>query len=378
MLEEKTFQDSASTRRHLSVNWLWLGLAAVVLAICPAFSLTKFAQTSSNSILAVELELVRVLKQQTPLERAYGLTFSPDGQFLGSAWQKVELLTSRRNFLGNGAIRLWSVTTGELVHTLQRDGDRLEDKLESVAFSPDGRFVASSSFVIGPSSINIWEVSTGTLLKTLPAKDSVRQLTFSPDDTMIAGACDDGSVYVWDTASGKLVRALKHPFIVVSVAFNPSDAKILAAGDYRQSVRIWDVSNGNQIRVLKSSPPSYGEAVAFSPDGRLLATGHVSGQLRVWDSRTWQTLWSAENPESAIGSVAFSPDGELLAATSGESSLGLWDPSKGRKLGSFDISDGSKSTRFARTSVAFHPRLPLLATSLSGDYLKVWKMNIKR
>jgi len=375
-------------------NSLWLRFSSAVVAIGSAFLIAILAigivrseekplpqkneQTARGPLSAVGLELVRVLKQQTPLERAYDVAFSPDGQLLGSAWQQVERQASLRNFLGNGTIRLWNVTTGELVRTLQQEVDRKNDELASVAFSPDGRLVAASSSVIGPSSIYVWELRTGTLLKRFPVKDSVRQLTFTPDGTMIASACDDGLVYVWDTATGKLVRTLKHPGIVVSVAFNPRDGKILAAGDYRQSVRIWDISNGNQIRILQSNPPSYGEAVAFSPDGQLLATGHASGQLRVWNSRTWQAVWSAENPKSEIGSVAFSPSGELLAATLGRSALRIWDPAKGGLLGSFDISDGSEPTRFAGTSVAFHPNLPLLATSLSGDYLKIWKINIQR
>ncbi len=342
----------------------------------------EWDSSGDSPIVAVQLELVRTIKQQTPTDRARGLAFSPDGTLLAAAWQQVEHNGAPPfKFTGNGSIRLWNVETGELVRTLKAAGDqRSNDMLEAVAFSPDGRTLAASTSVNGPSVVQLWDLGSGDLLDTLSAKDSMRKLTFSPDGELLAAACDDGSVHLWKTDTHQLVKTLKHPYIVVSVAFNPQNSAILAAGDYKQSVRVWNLTTGSQPRVLYSTPPSYGEAVAFSPDGKTLATGHANGDLITWGAGTWaksHTMrYQKPGDGTGIDSVAFSPDGKLLAAASGEEVLRFWDPDRGTILGTFDISDHSASTNYNSAVVAFNPRRHLLATTISGDFIQIWKLTV--
>jgi uncharacterized caspase-like protein len=335
--------------------------------------------TSGASIDAVHLELVRTLKQQTPLDRAFGVAFSPDGALLASAWQQVAHKGEPPlDFRGNGSIRLWDVSTGALVRTMQPAGEeRPDDEFASVAFGPNGRHLAASTSKIGHGAVSLWDVNTGKMLALANATGEFRHLTFSPDGSLIAAACGDGSVHIFDAGTLELLKVLKHPYIVVSVAFNPLDGWILAAGDYRQSVRVWDVLNGNSLRVLRSNPPSYGEAVAFSPDGKTLVSGHASGALISWDFRTGAMLWKTQFAGSGVDSIAFSPDGQLLAAE-GRSKLRVWDAAQHELLGTFDISDQSYSVSYEAAVVAFHPHQHLLATTIAGDSIQLWSFRIDR
>jgi WD40 repeat protein/murein DD-endopeptidase MepM/ murein hydrolase activator NlpD len=339
--------------------------------------------TGRGPIESVGLQLLLKIKQQTPLERVYGLAFSPDGQLLASAWQEVDHTANNTlAFKGNGSIRLWNVTNGELAQTLRPPGDqRPGDQYASVAFSPDGRLLAVSTFVIGPSTVQLWDVHNGTLLHTFSEKDALRRLAFSPDGHFLAAACDDGSVYVWNPETGDPIAQLKHPGIVVSVAFSPTKPDILAAGDYQQSVRVWNFRTSTRLRVLYANPPSYGEAVAFSPDGQTLATGHASGALVLWDTTTWKMrriVRPGGDTRDGISSVAFSPDGQILASASGRQTVSFWDAVQGTPLGKFDISDGSEYNNYDGAAAVFSPRQHLLATTISGDLIQIMKVIVKR
>ena len=225
----------------------------------------------------------------------------------------------------------------------------------------------------------MWDVASGTLLKTFPAKEGMRRLAFSPDGHFLAAACDEGYVYIWNPETGEGVAGLKHPYMVVSVAFSPTNPDVLAAGDYQQSVRAWNFKTGTPLKVLYSKPPSYGEAVAFSPDGQTLATGHASGTLLLWDANTW-ALRRIVRPKTANGditSVAFSPDGQILGATDHSSALSFWD-AQGKALGRYNISDGSETTGWDGSAFAISPRQHLVATTISGDFVQIMRVTLKR
>lgn len=338
--------------------------------------------TTSAPPKKVKLELVHLLKNQTPLEKAYGIAFSPDGKLLGSAWQEVTTPVPL-NFLGNGRVHLWDVTTGALVRTLVNPSPKAKefDQFAAVAFSPDGRLVAASTTAIGPPSfVQVWEARSGKALATMAAREGLRKLAFSPNGVSLAAACDDGSVHIWETSSGKLLRTLKHPYIVASVAFNPLDNGMLAAGDYSQSVRIWNLKTGTLLKVLRSKPASYGEAVAFSRSGTTLATGHANGSVILWNVVTWKMLRTIHLKMSDGGAaggaslIAFTPDDQLLAVTSDDSTLRFFDPQNGSLVGEFDILKGEVSTNATGAVVAFNPRERMLATTTSADSIRIWKL----
>jgi WD40 repeat protein len=202
-------------------------------------------------------------------------------------------------------------------------------------------------------------------------------LAFSPDGHLLAGASGgDLIVPIWDLDSGTQVRQLDHPNSAVAVAFQPnSQVLAVADNDQRQGVRLWDLDGSSLPHSLHSSPPSYGSAVAFSPDGQTLATRHANGRLHLWNVREERITHSLRVADrNDVLAVAFSPDGRILASIvylprDGfmVSELQLWNPRTGDRLSL------STNTDLTGKFMAFDPAEPQLALA-RGDGIAIWKV----
>lgn len=236
-------------------------------------------------------------------------------------------------------IKLWDVTTGQLLRTLAGHADLIN----SVAFSPDGRLLASGS---RDDTIKLWEVATGQEVRTLSGHaGSVNSVAFSPDGRLLASGSSDTTIKLWEVATGSLVRTLSgHIYGVNSVAFSP-DGQLLASGSSDQTLRLWNPVTGQELHVLISpgSGPESGhiesiESVAFSPDGRLVAGAVLCGKreeqsphkclqgaINLWEVTTNVTVHILKGHTSLVTSLAFNPDGRLLASGSVDNTIMLWD-----------------------------------------------------
>jgi WD40 repeat protein len=242
--------------------------------------------------------------------------------------------------------------------------------VNAVAFSPDGRWLATGS---NDGDARIWDAAGGRDRLRLPHGSAVSSVAFSPDGRWLATGSQDGSARIWDAAGVEERLCLSHRSAVSSVAFSP-DGRWLATGGNDGDARIWDAASGRErVSIGRSRDSLFGAVfaaqlgcvggVAFSRDGRWLATG-CGHSGYVWDPVSARKRASVRHG-STVSSVAFSPDGRLLATGSTDATARTWDAASGEERRTFPH-------ELAVTAVAFSPDGRLLATAGDDGRARVW------
>ena len=312
--------------------------------------------------------------------RVYHVAFSSDGRMIASSSGRV--------------VHVWDAQTGKKrLRLFAEEWERFGD-VSSLAFSPDGRTLASghrspkAGNSSGTGKIGLWDAMTGERKLTQDASVPT-VLAFSPDGRTLAVANvswsfafgSSGWVTLRDAATGEIKHKLTgHPGGVYSLAYS-ADGHTIASGGYFDEINgqraptvcLWDAATGVRLRSLEAYKWEV-DSLALSPDGGTLAVASVDGRFTFWDTATGTLKRQVEGHSGTISTVAFSPDGGTVAtgnrvshwSTRWAGVVRLWDAATGAQKATLEgHTDGV-------TIVAFNPDGRRLASGSLDETVRLW------
>ena len=283
------------------------------------------------------------------------VAFSPDGKYVATGGD-------------DKTIKLWEVSTKKVIKTLKGH----ISEVTAVAFSPDGKYIVSGDKE-EDSSLKLWEVSSGREVRSLEGQLAVYSLTFSLDGKHVisGGLSHDETIKLWDVSTGRVTRVFSgHRDWVRTAAISP-DGKYVVSGSDDKTIKLWDVSSGRKVRTFQGHGSRI-SAVAFSPDGKHVVSGSDDNILKLWDVSSGRDIKTIRGHTDDINSVAFSPDGKYIVSGDDNGTLKFWDIATTSALLTLYEKDSAKAN-----SVVFSPDGRHVVSGDDHGALKFWDLSKK-
>jgi len=297
-----------------------------------------------------------------------GVAFSPDGRWLASAGGD-----------NDGTVKLWDAATTDQEGRTVADPPAHRAPVNCVAYDSASRLLASAG---NDGAVKLWDAAGARFVRTIPwARDPrdhgwVLTVAFSPDGRQLAGGGAQfdkqgkplpAPLRIWDVG-GTLVRTLAgHQDAVTGVAFS-GDGRLLASVSRDKTARVWDAATGNLVHTLRGRAPC--TCVAFSPDAEnfhLLAVGGANGTVTLWDTDA-DRVKDLPAHGAEVTCVAFRPGSAWLASAGQDRAVKLWDVDTGRELATLP---GYTARVYG---LAFSPGGRRLASAGHDGTVKIWDM----
>jgi RNA polymerase sigma factor (sigma-70 family) len=279
------------------------------------------------------------------------VAFSPDGKTLATGE-------------ANARIRVWALAGRRELHRFQGHCDGVV----SLAFTPDGKILASGSL---DHRVRLWDIKAGAECFGLPGhQGAVYSVACSPDGKFLVTAGHDKKLRLWDAVTKKELPALPEQDEAITAVAFALDSRTVALGSSAGQVRLWQPGGIRTRELGGHGGPVY--SLAFSPAGKVFASGSADGTIGLWDLATAKQQHSWPGRQGAIRCLAFSADGHTLASAGKDGSIRFWDP----------LTTAATAPPFhvqsPVTSLAFAPEGSSLVSGTADGRIHLWSLTTRR